>query len=229
MQKAQQRDAARQNKYAFRRNVFPAEPSGGAYDMSSRPVSPPGQRGTPSGTAASSRQSFAPSSATASTFVSAGQGPQANGSATNINGNYYSHNPHARDPSTSSRSECASPVEEEEDVAEMTINEIINGKGEFPGLMGLVNAYLNSLNVDLVTKCELRRYLDLIKMRARGEFSLSLVCSEIRVRQRADQTGDLVTPASWIRNFITSHPAYKKDSKVSDEINYDLAVAFDEM
>jgi glutamate--cysteine ligase catalytic subunit len=39
----------------------------------------------------------------------------------------------------------------------------------------------------------------------------------------------LITPAAWIRNFITSHPDYKKDSRVSDEINYDLAVAIDEM
>lgn len=41
--------------------------------------------------------------------------------------------------------------------------------------------------------------------------------------------GQLVTPANWIRDFITSHPAYKKDSVVSDEINYDLAKAVDEM
>ena len=52
----------------------------------------------------------------------------------------------------------------------MTIDEIINGKGDhFPGLMGVVNAYLNSLNVDVGTKCELRRYLDLIKWRSKGE------------------------------------------------------------
>lgn len=41
--------------------------------------------------------------------------------------------------------------------------------------------------------------------------------------------GDLVTPASWIREFITSHPAYKGDSAVSEEINYDLVKAVDEM
>lgn len=51
----------------------------------------------------------------------------------------------------------------------MTIDEVINGRGDYPGLMGLVNAYLNSVNVDLATKCELRRYLDLIKYRAKGE------------------------------------------------------------
>lgn len=53
----------------------------------------------------------------------------------------------------------------------MTLDEIINGRGDsFPGLMGVVNAYLNSLNVDVGTKCELRRYLDLIKLRAKGEW-----------------------------------------------------------
>jgi glutamate--cysteine ligase catalytic subunit len=55
----------------------------------------------------------------------------------------------------------------------MTMDEVINGRGDgaFPGLMGVVNAYLNSLNVDVATKCDLRRYLDLIKWRARGESS----------------------------------------------------------
>lgn len=41
--------------------------------------------------------------------------------------------------------------------------------------------------------------------------------------------GSLQTPATWIRNFIRSHPAYKHDSVVSEEINHDLMVAVDEM
>ena len=41
--------------------------------------------------------------------------------------------------------------------------------------------------------------------------------------------GSLITPATWIRNFVRSHPAYKHDSVVSQEINYDLFVAMDEM
>lgn len=41
--------------------------------------------------------------------------------------------------------------------------------------------------------------------------------------------GSLVTPATWMRNFVHSHPAYKHDSVVSQEINYDLFVAMDEM
>jgi glutamate--cysteine ligase catalytic subunit len=41
--------------------------------------------------------------------------------------------------------------------------------------------------------------------------------------------GHLVTPATWIRNFITSHPTYRRDSVVTEEINYDLAKAVDEV
>jgi len=119
------------------------------------------------------------------------------------------------------------------------MDEVINGrgdKGSFPGLMGVVNAYLNSLNVDVATKCDLRRYLDLIKWRARGEsfhFFTIPFCffsfSQHLLSREADDIGKLITPASWIRNFIVTHPAYKNDSVVSDEINYDLAKAIDEM
>lgn len=42
-------------------------------------------------------------------------------------------------------------------------------------------------------------------------------------------TGTLSTPATWIRNFVQSHPDYKKDSVVSQVINYDLLMAVDEM
>ncbi len=42
-------------------------------------------------------------------------------------------------------------------------------------------------------------------------------------------TGSLRTTASWVRDFVRSHPAYKFDSVVSQEINYDLLVALDEM
>jgi len=93
----------------------------------------------------------------------------------------------------------------EDEYEEMTIDEIINGKGDsFPGLLGVVNAYLNSLNVEYAVKHRLRKYLNLIKRRA---------------------DGSLVTPATWTRDFIRSHPAYKFDSVVSQEINYDLIKA----
>ena len=42
-------------------------------------------------------------------------------------------------------------------------------------------------------------------------------------------TVTLRTPATWIRNYVRSHPSYKFDSVVSQEICYDMMVAIDEM
>ncbi|KDQ08172.1 hypothetical protein BOTBODRAFT_118965 [Botryobasidium botryosum FD-172 SS1] len=92
---------------------------------------------------------------------------------------------------------------------EMTVGEIINGKGEvFPGLLGLVNAYVNSMDVDQGEKQKLGKYLDLIKRRGNGS---------------------LCTTATWIRNFIRAHPAYANDSVVTEEINYDLITALEQI
>jgi len=89
----------------------------------------------------------------------------------------------------------------------MTINEIINGKeGEFPGLIPLINNYLSGMEVDADTHCTIQRYLKFIKRRASGE---------------------ILTTASWIRKFVTTHPEYKFDSKVSDKLNYDLLKQID--
>jgi glutamate--cysteine ligase catalytic subunit len=100
------------------------------------------------------------------------------------------------------------PVESEYEL--MTISEIINGcsDGGFPGLIPLVESYLNSVNVDVETRCFLATYLDLI-------------------RKRAD--GTLWTGARWIREFVSKHPSYKQDSVVSEEITYDLVKAVEEM
>ncbi|RAK98211.1 glutamate--cysteine ligase [Aspergillus ibericus CBS 121593] len=100
------------------------------------------------------------------------------------------------------------PVESEYDL--MTIADIINGSadGSFPGLIPLVESYLNSVNVDVETRCSLASYLDLIRKRANGT---------------------LWTGAKWIREFVASHPGYKHDSVVSEEICYDLVKAVDEM
>jgi len=147
MQRSQERDAAKNNSFHFRRNVFPKEGPQTPYDVNSRPVSPPSR----SHSQAPSRQDSTPN------FANSTNGTRANR--------------HERSQSRTS-TRCSSPDEEVGgcEVVEMTLDEVINGRGEsFPGLMGLVNAYLNSLNVDVGTKCELRRYLDLIKHRAKGE------------------------------------------------------------
>jgi glutamate--cysteine ligase catalytic subunit len=93
----------------------------------------------------------------------------------------------------------------EDEYEPMTIDEIINGQvNGFPGLIPLVENYLNSVNIDVETRCELARYLDLIRKRASGQ---------------------LWTGAKWIRHFVQSHPEYKKDSVVTEKICYDLVKA----
>ena len=88
----------------------------------------------------------------------------------------------------------------------MTVDEIINGQGDggFPGLIPLVESYLDSINVDVETRCELAQYLALIRGRANGK---------------------LWTAARWIRHFVREHPEYKKDSSVPDSVVYDLVKA----
>lgn len=93
---------------------------------------------------------------------------------------------------------CAPGGQEENSYEEMTMAEIMTGKGDyFPGLIPLINAYLDAINCDTKTRETLTMYLDFIEKRALGE---------------------LVTPATWMRNYVRSHPAYKGDSVVSDEI-----------
>ncbi|CAG8553043.1 37011_t:CDS:10, partial [Racocetra persica] len=84
----------------------------------------------------------------------------------------------------------------------MTINEIINGNkdNKFPGLIKMMLQYLESVNIDVETRYQLEKYLEFVGMRA----------SKIQ------------TTATWIRNFVRSHPNYNHDSIVSQEINYDL-------
>jgi len=52
---------------------------------------------------------------------------------------------------------------------EMSVAEIINGQvGGFPGLVRLVEKYLDGMNVDITTRCEIGRYLSLVSKRASG-------------------------------------------------------------
>nr|XP_031544503.1 glutamate--cysteine ligase catalytic subunit isoform X2 [Vicugna pacos] len=89
-----------------------------------------------------------------------------------------------------------------EEYALMTIDTIINGKeGVFPGLIPILNSYLENMEVDVDTRCSILNYLKLIKKRASGE---------------------LMTVARWMREFIAKHPDYKQDSVITDEINYSL-------
>lgn len=89
---------------------------------------------------------------------------------------------------------------------QLTIDEIINGTKDgaanlFPGLIPLINLYLDSIDIDAKTRCILNNYLHLISKRAEGK---------------------LPTAAQSIRAYVTKHPEYKHDSVITDGIAYDL-------
>jgi len=85
---------------------------------------------------------------------------------------------------------------------------LIQSKDYFPGLIPLIYAYLDHIQCDSVTLDRMTKYLDFIEKRA---------------------TGELVTPAMWVRNFIRNHKEYQFDSVVTDTIAYDLLVACKEI
>lgn len=90
----------------------------------------------------------------------------------------------------------------------MTINQIINGKDDFPGLIPLIFQYLKNINLDVDTYFAIMQYLKLIQKRA---------------------TGEIMTLAKWMREFVTQHPAYKKDSIVGQEIAYDMLMTMNRL
>ncbi|MGH0178516.1 UNVERIFIED_CONTAM: hypothetical protein FKN15_077646 [Acipenser sinensis] len=96
-----------------------------------------------------------------------------------------------------------------EEYALMSIDTIINGKeGVFHGLIPILNCYLENMEVDVETRCTILNYFKLIKKRASGE---------------------LMTMAQWMREFVANHPEYKQDSVITDKINYDLIVKCDQI
>ncbi|TIA88201.1 hypothetical protein E3P99_02715 [Wallemia hederae] len=178
MQTAQKRDAARAGKFFFRKNVFPKRDKTEYKFDSPRLGSIKSLDNLKNG------------------FGGGVNEPDMNGKRTTSSDSLYSN--------------YNTAIKPDEEMEEMSMDEIINGKEDasFPGLMGLVYAYLHSLNVDIETKCEIKKYLQFIKDRASGKY---------------------VTFATWIRDFMRSHPDYKGDSVVTAKMNYDFIIAADEI
>ncbi|KAG9043073.1 hypothetical protein FS837_010057 [Tulasnella sp. UAMH 9824] len=96
-------------------------------------------------------------------------------------------------------------VHKEGGIEEMTLDEIVNGKASF------IHKYLDSLpgeDDSALERQTIEKYLELIKRKANGSVK---------------------TTATWIRDFVRSHPEYKQDSVVTQTINYDLLKAVDEI
>lgn len=92
------------------------------------------------------------------------------------------------------------------DYRPMSINEIINGgssssREEPPGLIPLIQRYLDTYDYDSTTRSKLDKYLNFIKERANG---------------------NIMTTATWLRSFVQEHPEYNSDSVVGKGVVYDL-------
>lgn len=134
----------------------------------------------------------------------------------------HTPSPPASSPTAAGDDTAPGTASDEDACVLLTIDEILNGTSSsssssvsasgddvvFPGLIPLIESYLNSVNCDVETRCELSQYLGLISRRASGK---------------------LQTAATWMRNFIRRHPQYKRDSVVSADINYDLVKAVERM
>jgi glutamate--cysteine ligase catalytic subunit len=104
---------------------------------------------------------------------------------------------------------CTDPDPEATEL--MTIDEIMNGKPccekhafrkAYPGLITLVRVYLDAMpDLDQATRSRLSAYLDFVAARASGK---------------------LLTCAAWMREFITKHPSYRQDSRVTPQACHDL-------
>mmetsp|Transcript_17107 Transcript_17107/g.52533 ORF Transcript_17107/g.52533 Transcript_17107/m.52533 type:complete len:736 (-) Transcript_17107:2200-4407(-) len=103
---------------------------------------------------------------------------------------------------------CSFHAHDETD--EMTLDEIFNGTdtGDFPGLVPLVEAYLESVGLPDDDLTKLDRYLQFISDRAAGR---------------------VLTVAQWMREFVTDHAAYQQDSVVPEEIVFDLTRAMSDI
>lgn len=97
--------------------------------------------------------------------------------------------------------------------SKVPIRELINGNSLFPGILRIIIKYIatdllsaetnhHCLTKELALKMlRLQSYLRLISYRASGK---------------------IPTTAHWLREQVLKHPEYKRDSKVSSRINYDI-------
>ncbi|GAA5871784.1 hypothetical protein JCM16303_000863 [Sporobolomyces ruberrimus] len=193
MHRAHRRDAVNSEKFYFRKNLFDPKPGHGCDASLDVPATTNGNSAPTNG---HSRSATSDSSSSTSSDVPTS--PCCS-----------SHAP-SRAPSPIPTTEEVPFGAVEDEYDEFTINEIINGSPSrsFPGLLGVVNRYLDGLQISPEVRSNLDKSLDLVSKRA---------------------DGSLVTTATWMRNFVRSHPDYKHDSVVSKEINYDLVKAIDKI
>jgi glutamate--cysteine ligase catalytic subunit len=220
MQRAHSRNASAKGKFFFRRHMAPLEEGDDGYgvkytSMFSRVASTSalsaelleGEDDGSTSTTTSSTRNATTATTTAATTTATTTATAATATTTTFT---TMNSTGLLDENGTNMKRKKAPVargssDEENSFEEMTMKEIMTGKGDyFPGLIPLVRAYLDHINADDVAHAQISKYLDFIELRSKGE---------------------LVTPATWMRNFVRNHPAYKNDSHVNQEIAYDLMMA----
>jgi glutamate--cysteine ligase catalytic subunit len=98
----------------------------------------------------------------------------------------------------------AAAQDDPDGMVELSVAEIVNGSAQFVGLIPLIRRYLSTKLTAPDVLAQVEAYLSFVADRASGR---------------------LLTGAAWQRRFVTSHPAYRRDSVVSPEIAYDLLKA----
>eukprot|EP00756_Hemistasia_phaeocysticola_P038451 Hpha_TRINITY_DN16758_c0_g1::TRINITY_DN16758_c0_g1_i1::g.79067::m.79067/K11204/GCLC; glutamate--cysteine ligase catalytic subunit len=99
---------------------------------------------------------------------------------------------------------------------EMSMDQIMNGSDSFEGLIPIVERYM-----DEAKKTEHDGKPDAIKKAWIQSYKRIKAYLEL-LRRRSN--GKLKTVARFWRDFVTSHPTYAKDSKVTPECCYDMCV-----
>lgn len=92
------------------------------------------------------------------------------------------------------------PIEDSKNIELLTLAEILEGKGNYPGLLKVMFEYIDSTYDESKGKV-LKEHLYFLLKRAKGK---------------------LMTDARYIRQFVLNHEDYKQDSIISDKIAYDL-------
>ena len=90
--------------------------------------------------------------------------------------------------------------DEQKNVKLLSINEIFNGVKEY-NYPGLLNIIKDDINKNFNKNEELIKFVEYLEKKTKGE---------------------IWTDAKYIRKFVDNHPKYKKDSIITDEINFDL-------
>lgn len=84
---------------------------------------------------------------------------------------------------------------------ELYIHEILNGKGDFPGMLNLIRIFMDLKNYSDEHKNQVEVMFEFLDARAKGA---------------------IPTGAQFIRNVVTSDPLYNQDSIVGPELNTNL-------